>query len=240
MREKAKRDRLTFVLIVIVVTVLIAVPVYYIDQLQQEYEQEENRLIEELDVLVRLYTESNQKLEEIQGENETLRELLNQREEMSRQLSSRSGRPGFEVYSRSGLTAAALDRVFEQLGKWAMVGLGEHLVEAERKYRVNALLLVAIVAHESVWGTSEIAQRKGNLAGLGAFDSDPYGCAHVFDQRELSIYALAELLRVHYSPGGKYYGGSGVEGLGVCYATDPQWAAKVTAVMQYIMGHVEV
>ncbi len=47
---------------------------------------------------------------------------------------------------------------------------------------------------------------------------------------------LARLLATHYAPGGKYYGGShDLQGIGVKYASDPGWAAKVAGCVKYIV-----
>lgn len=62
-----------------------------------------------------------------------------------------------------------------------------------------------------------------------------------FDSRAGSIMFLAELLAVHYAPGGKYFGGSfDLTGVGVRYASDPAWARKVAGCMRVIMQRAEV
>ena len=96
------------------------------------------------------------------------------REAPSRLL-SRSGRQqiaavNMPVVSKSGFTGTTLDRAFQSLGGRGMVGTGEAFVKAEEQYGINALVLAGICYLESGGGTSRIAQDKGNLAGLGAFD----------------------------------------------------------------------
>ena len=158
------------------------------------------------------------------------------REAPSRLL-SRSGRQqiaavNMPVVSKSGFTGTTLDRAFQSLGGRGMVGTGEAFVKAEEQYGINALVLAGICHLESGGGTSRIAQDKGNLAGLGAFDGSEYASAIRFNSREDSVMFLARLLAKDYAPGGRFYGGShDLAGIGVRYASDPAWAAKVAAVM---------
>ena len=153
------------------------------------------------------------------------------------QLLSRGGRQeltavNMPVQSMSGFTAAVLERAFESMGARGMIGTGEAFVAAEEQYGINALVLAGICHLESGGGTSRIAQDKGNLAGLGAFDGSEYASAIRFSSREDSIMFLARLLAEDYAPGGKFYGGShDLAGIGRRYASDPAWAAKVAAVM---------
>lgn len=155
------------------------------------------------------------------------------------QLLSRSGREAvtavnMPVVSESGFTAAALDRAFESMGAWGMVGTGEAFIAAEAEYGINALVLAGICHLESGGGTSGYARNRHNLAGLGAYTSNPDN-AFRFDSKAASIFYLAELLAVHYAPGGRFYGGTfDLQGIGVRYACDPQWAAKTAGRMEQI------
>ena len=147
------------------------------------------------------------------------------------QLLSRAGRQtitavNMPVLYRSGFTASSLERAFEQMAP-GMAGTGEAFIQAEAVYGINALVLAGICHLESGGGTSGYAQRHNNLAGLGAFTANPDN-AFWFDSKSDSIFFLAELLAVHYAPGGKFYGGSyDLQGIGVRYACDPHWASKV-------------
>ena len=153
------------------------------------------------------------------------------------QLLSRAGRQeltavNMPVMSKSGFTAKVFERAFQAYGATNLYGLGEALVQAEKECSVNGLVLAAIVAHESAWGRSAIAQDKNNPAGLGAFDGSEYASAIRFNCREDSVMFLARLLAKDYAPGGKFYGGShDLAGIGVRYASDPAWARKVAAIM---------
>jgi len=132
----------------------------------------------------------------------------------------------------SGFTAERLERV---LADTELAGLGQAFYGAEKAYGVNAVVLAAICAHESGWGTSKLARERNNLAGLGAYDGQEYSAGIRFDSRASSIMFLAELLAVEYAPGGCYYGGShDLQGIGARYASDPRWAEKVAGCMKII------
>lgn len=154
------------------------------------------------------------------------------------QLLSRAGRQtitavNMPALSRSGFTASSLERAFKQMAP-GMIGTGEAFIQAEEHFGINALVLAGICHLESGGGTSGYARNRNNLAGLGAYTSNPDN-AFRFDSKSASIFYLAELLAVHYAPGGQFYGGSfDLQGIGVRYATDPQWASKVAGRMEQI------
>ena len=124
----------------------------------------------------------------------------------------------------SGYMAGRLDRA---LAGTALAGLGQAFYGAEKDNGINALVLAAICAHESGWGTSRLARDKNNLAGLGAYDCSP-GKAMCFDSREECVFYLARLLRD--KPG------DSLAEIGIWYASDPYWAAKVAGCMKLIVG----
>ena len=122
----------------------------------------------------------------------------------------------------SGFSAARFERAFAGT---ALAGIGEALVQAEAETGINALVLAAICAHESGWGSSRLAQDKNNLAGLGAYDHSP-GSAIRFESRAECVMFLARLLRERP--------GESLEEIGTWYASDPRWAAKVAGCMRVI------
>lgn len=150
-------------------------------------------------------------------------------------LPSRGGRltlTTIPLTTPSGYTAERLERALSGTG---LAGLGQAFYGAEKAYGVNGVILAAICYHESAGGTSRLARERNNLAGLGAYDGQEYSAGIRFDSRAASVMFLAELLAVKYAPGGCYYGGSfDLEGVGVRYASDPGWAAKVGRCMKLI------
>lgn len=140
------------------------------------------------------------------------------------------------VQSRSGLTGSDFEYVWRLYRAGNLKGTGEYLIRAEQDYGVSALVLAAIIVHESSWGRSAIARNKNNLAGLGAYDGSAYSSALSFDSKADSIDFLAALLSHHYlDPAGRHYNGPGLAGIGRAYATDPRWAAKVAKIMKQLV-----
>ena len=201
-------------------------------------EQEREQQIQQLQDLRRQLQKASDRLEEL----ETMLLNLRQMERIvARSVPSRSGRPDattIPVTTPSGFSAARFERAFAGT---PLAGIGEALVQAEAETGINALVLAGIIAHESGWGTSRLAQEKQNLAGLGAYDGAEYSSGITFDSRAGSIMFLARLLATHYAPGGKHFGGShDLQGIGARYASDPRWAEKVAGCMRVIMQRAEV
>jgi len=204
----------------------------------RELERECEQQLQQLREMRQQLGEAAERLEELE---QMLLNLQQMEEIVGRSTLSRGGRidaTTMPVTTPSGFSAARFERAFAGT---ALAGIGEALVQAEADTGVNALVLAGIIAHESGWGTSRLAQEKQNLAGLGAFDGQEYSAGITFDSRDASIMFLARLLATHYAPGGKYFGGSfDLTGVGVRYASDPAWAAKVAACMRVIMQRAEV
>jgi hypothetical protein len=209
----------------------------------QELKTEKERQLQQMQDIKEQLDEAAERLEEL----ETM--LLNlQRMELI--MSGAPGVPGpnrggrqhaattIPVTTPSGFSAARFERAFKGT---PLAGIGEALVLAEAKTEVNALALAGIIALESGWGTSRLAQEKQNLAGLGAYDGQEYSAGIRFDSRADSIMYLARLLAMHYAPGGCHFGGShDLQGIGVKYASDPAWAEKVAGYMRAIIQRTEV
>ena len=111
-------------------------------------------------------------------------------------------------------------------------GHGQDFIDAQNQYGVNAQYLMAHAIHETGWGTSKIMHDKHNLFGYHAYDSDPYGSASYFPSIKDSIVFEAYIVRKNYlTPGGAYYNGPNLDGMNVRYATDPDWAEKISNIM---------
>lgn len=188
----------------------------------------------ENDYLTRRLEQSREQLRRMTERQLELEETLQNRTSAPARGGRAEGWTTMPATQPSGLSAAALERAFAGTG---LAGTGEALIVAEKEYGVNALVLAAICAHESGWGSSRLAQEKENLAGLGAFDGAEYSSGITFDSRTASVYFLAELLATHYAPGGCLFGGShDLVGIGVRYASDPGWARKVAGCMGVIIN----
>src|SRR3712207_8956731 len=84
-----------------------------------------------------------------------------------------------------------------------MEGLEYAFLEAEHKYKVNALFLVGLVATESNWGGSSRANRSNNLTGYSVYSASSRGAS--FNSKGDCILRTASLLDTEYlSPSGLY------------------------------------
>ena len=70
-------------------------------------------------------------------------------------------------------------------------GMGKFFIEAQEASGIDALTLFGIAAHESGFGTSQIAKDKSNLFGYGAVDSNPYGGAYDYSNLETGIVDIS-------------------------------------------------
>ena len=255
------KTKLIPVLYLIIATIILATALYIThqaDTIKAQAEEVERSIYLQTVEVKRQQVQAeldqrNEQLQQVEQRNAELEELLINRARtyaivtegiaaVTRddvQLLSRSGRQqitavNMPVLSRSGFTAETLDRAFQSMGARGMVGTGEAFMAAEEIYGINALVLAGIAHLESGGGSSGYAQNRNNLAGLGAYTSNP-DAAFYFNSKADSIMYLAELLATHYAPGGKFFGGSyDLQGIGVRYACDPRWAAKTAGRMEQI------
>ena len=121
----------------------------------------------------------------------------------------------------------------------------EAFYNAEQKYNVNGILLVAMAIHESGWGTSAISLDKKNLFGYGAYDNDAYNSAYTFSTYAEGIDLVAKVLaKAYLNPAGmtmadgdtttgRYYSNPTLTGINTRYSTDPNWCTKVFSYMTY-------
>ena len=121
----------------------------------------------------------------------------------------------------------------------------EAFYNAEQKYNVNGILLVAMAIHESGWGTSAISLDKKNLFGYGAYDRDAYNSAYTFNTYAEGIDLVAKVLaKAYLNPAGmsmpdgdtttgRYYSSPTLSGINTRYSTDPNWCTKVFSYMTY-------
>ena len=115
-----------------------------------------------------------------------------------------------------------------------LAGKGEVFKEAEKRYQVNALYLMAHSALESAWGRSQIAKDKNNFFGIAAYDTTPYDSAKSFDNVDKGILGAAKWIRENYIDEGRTYLGNKSSGMNVLYASDPYWGEKIASIMMTI------
>ena len=139
----------------------------------------------------------------------------------------------------SDITASSLNNYLKLTGS-PLNGLGESFMTAQSTYSVDATYLVAHAIEESASGTSQIALADNNLFGYGAYDSAPSADAGLFPSDDYAIrFEAWEVQNNYLSTTGSNYGGSPtLTGMNVHYATDPDWASNIGAIMGQIASSV--
>ena len=133
-------------------------------------------------------------------------------------------------------TAEELDKVYSLMNIKGsrLAGKGAIFKEAEERYQINALYLIAHSAIESSWGRSQIAKDKNNFFGIAAYDTTPYDSAKSFDDVDKGILGAAKWIRENYIDNGRTYLGNKASGMNVLYASDPYWGEKIASIMMRI------
>ena len=141
-----------------------------------------------------------------------------------------------DLRKQTNYTAAELDKVYSLMNIQGsrLAGKGEVFKEAEKRYQVNALYLMAHSALESAWGRSQIAKDKNNFFGIAAYDTTPYDSAKSFDNVDKGILGAAKWIRENYIDEGRTYLGNKSSGMNVLYASDPYWGEKIASIMMTI------
>ena len=133
-------------------------------------------------------------------------------------------------------TAEELNKVYSLMNIKGsrLAGKGEVFKEAEKRYQVNALYLMAHSALESAWGRSQIANDKNNFFGIAAYDTTPYDSAKSFNNVDKGILGAAKWIRENYIDEGRTHLGNKSSGMNVLYASDPYWGEKIASIMMTI------
>ncbi len=136
----------------------------------------------------------------------------------------------------SNYSAAELDKLYSMMNLQdsPLAGKGATFKEAEERYGVNALYLMAHSALESAWGRSQIARDKNNFFGIAAYDTSPYLSAKSFDAVDKGILGAAKWIRENYIDYGRDHLGNKATGMNVRYASDPYWGEKIASIMMTI------
>jgi len=117
-------------------------------------------------------------------------------------------------------SADELNRVYSMMNirNSRLAGKGAIFKEAEKRYGVNALYLMAHSALESAWGRSQIANDKNNF----------------FGNVDKGILGAAKWIRENYIDRGRDHLGNKATGMNVRYASDPYWGEKIASIMMNI------
>lgn len=110
-------------------------------------------------------------------------------------------------------------------------------IKCEEEHGVNAVMLAAIAALESGWGTSEIAEEYNNLFGWKTEDGD----YRKFYSKAACIRFVAECLSENYlnEDGSCYTGGTTVRNIRKLYCDHPQWEKCLNGLIEDILWRCE-
>ena len=109
----------------------------------------------------------------------------------------------FDVNNISIPSGITKDEMYAILKDTGMHDVAGHIVEGEKQYGINALLLAALVAEESGWGKSPRATGPTkNMTGYAVNNNQSVG--KTYSHRGDSVLDSAKLLRDYITPGGKY------------------------------------
>lgn len=134
------------------------------------------------------------------------------------------------VLFKSGLTAAQLDEAVSKIRTDHLLqGMFQAAVDAEKKYGLSSIFIVAHAITETGYGLSNFARLRNNLFGFNAIDSDP-GQASRYPSQASSVEYYAAFLNDHYlREGQQYYNGATPHGIMVRYASAGDRAANTIA-----------
>jgi peptidoglycan hydrolase CwlO-like protein len=180
-----------------------------------------------------------QQLEARQSSAQTQIEAL--QADYQRQLSALQGRGGaggvFSVDTDLRIVprvdAGALNAYFSGT---SLAGLGPAFVSAGQRDGVNPLYLAAHAIEESAFGSSQFAQQKHNLFGIGAYDSNPDAALSFPSFQACIDYQAHFVARDYLSPSGAFYHGPTLRGMNVAYASDPSWARNIASIYLTLPG----
>lgn len=135
-----------------------------------------------------------------------------------------------DITQPTHLSGAELNKALEGT---SLAGLGDAFQQMEERWGVNALFGVAVAAHESAWGNSQLARTRNNLFGIAAYDGNE-GAAYSFPSMEACVDHWGEMIKdVYFNRG--YTNLSSVNSI---YASDQAWANKVHATMSHAKSRI--
>ena len=114
-------------------------------------------------------------------------------------------------------------------------GLGSAFVEAEQKYGVNALYMMGLACLESGFGNSAFAQKRNNLYGWNAVDSNPNNASSFSSKKEATLYVASKLQSNYLTEGGAYFEGYSARAVDVHYCTDKAHADKIVNIVNSLV-----
>lgn len=105
----------------------------------------------------------------------------------------------------------------------------DSFLTVERKYKINAFVMIGIVANESAWLSSNRALSQNNVTGYAVYSDSSKGTT--FSSVDECIIKTAELLTVDYiDKNGRFHTGLSVTDINTLYSSDEKWDDTVTQI----------
>ncbi len=146
--------------------------------------------------------------------------------------------------------ASLIEQFFSSSGSVVTTSDAYGIYQAQNQTGMSALAILAIGALESGWGTSSIANTKGNLWGWGATNVNPMGNAKTFSSNtgDAAMEYASNFMSLYYDERGAksiYAVGTGdnPSGLGYAYydsgGIDSRWFTQVSSIMAQLAHAVD-
>lgn len=150
-------------------------------------------------------------------------------------ISSLSFSPDSDLKAEApSLTVEDMNRLISEWdhragGNTGLLGKGYAFIVAAQKTGYNPVYLLAHAAVESGWGTSNFAVSRGNLFGIGAFDSNPNNAFNMGDTIDDGIVNGGIWIDENF------YTGRNTRTLNEMfeanYASNPSWASQISTIV---------
>ena len=116
----------------------------------------------------------------------------------------------------------------------ALGGFGEYLINAEKSSGIGADYLLAIMIHESGWGSGPwIKNGYKAYFSWGITDIGPNSEAEKVKNMSVEdgiVYVANQIKALYLTKGGAYYKGETLSAMGTYYASEGSWASSVISV----------
>lgn len=142
----------------------------------------------------------------------------------------------YDLRERSNLTKEQMHQI---LSGTALETLVDAYYWYEQEYNVNALFIMSLNAHESSWGTSELAMYKNNLGGYKTSD----GSYKYFNDWGEFLQENFRLIGEEYlNPNGLFFnGGYDIYSINPIYCPDPSdysWSEGINKVAYELLSKI--
>ena len=142
---------------------------------------------------------------------------------------------GFNAYNLLEVSGITGDEMYSLLSHRGVRDVAYTIVEAEKEYGINALLLAGLVCLESGWGESPRSTGwTKNMTGMGVPTDDSVGT--VYESRQACVMDTARQLKKYYlTEGANCYNGLSIWNVNVKYSASDSWATKIINISQTLL-----